>query len=130
MRSGGPQISGAARKKAGARCGWACEACGLEWPWNLYVFVRDQSQRPIAENLEVLCGACSASRTGDFAPLLSKPTTRDRLRERNNRRTGATKLTAARRRRLIAARGSACEICGVPGTERELQVHHRLGVFR
>jgi len=124
------RISGGARTKAASRCGWACEACGLEWPWNLYVFLRDQSRPPVADNLEVLCGACSASRTGDFAPLLSRPTTRDRLRERNNRRTGAIKLTAARRKRLIAARGSACEICGVPGTERELQVHHRIGVFR
>ena len=78
----------------------------------------------------MLCGACSASRTDAFAPLLGQPTLRDRLRERNNRRTGAVKLTAARRRRLIESRGSACEICGVPGSQRQLDVHHRLGVFR
>jgi 5-methylcytosine-specific restriction endonuclease McrA len=124
------RVSGGARAKAARQSGAACQACGLEWPWNLYVFLRDESRPAVAGNLEILCGRCSASREGPFAPLLSRPTTRDRLRERNNRRTGAIKLTAARRRRLIAARGSACEICGVPGTERELQVHHRLGVFR
>jgi hypothetical protein len=124
------RVSGSARAKAARRTGAACERCGLEWPWNLYVFLRDDASPAIAENLEILCGPCSAARDGPFAPLLTRPCTRDRLRERNNRRTGAIKLTAARRRRLIAARGSACEICGVPGDARQLEVHHRLGVFR
>jgi hypothetical protein len=130
MCSASLRVSGGARAKAARRSGGTCELCGLEWPWNLYVFLRDEGRPPTADNLEILCGACSAVRTGPFAPLLTRPTTRDRMRERNNRRTGAVKLTAARRRRLIEARGSACEICGVPGTTRELEVHHRIGVFR
>jgi HNH endonuclease len=130
MRSSGLRVSAGARAKAARRSGGACEACGLEWPWNLYVFLRDPARPSTADNLEILCSSCSESRTGAFAPLLSHPTLRDRMRERNNRRTGAIKLTAARRKRLIAARGSCCEICGVPGSERQLDVHHRLGVFR
>ena len=51
-------------------------------------------------------------------------------RARNNARTGALKLTAARRRRLIEARGGRCQRCGIDGGERHLEVHHRLGVFR
>lgn len=123
-------MGGGARAKAARRSAGACEACGLEWPWNLYLFVRDESRPAVADNLDVLCAACSASRTEPFAPLLSRPALRDRMRERNNRRTGAVKLTEARRRRLIEARGSACEICGVPGSEMKLEVHHRLGVLR
>jgi len=123
-------ISGSARAKAARRSGGACESCGLEWPWNLYVFLREETLRPTAENLEVLCAACSASRSGAFAPLLGEPTLRERMRERNNRRTGAVKLTAARRRALIEKRGSCCEICGVPGSVRDLEVHHRVAVLR
>jgi hypothetical protein len=130
MRSPTLRVSGGARAKAARHSGGACEKCGLEWPWNLYVFLRDESGAATADNLEVLCGACSAARKGAFAPLLGQPTLRERLRERNNRRTGAVKLTAARRKRLIESRGGACEICGVPGTERQLDVHHRIGVFR
>jgi hypothetical protein len=130
MRSLELHVNGGARAKAARRSGGACERCGLEWPWNLYLFRRDETRPPTADNLEVLCGACSASRNEAFAPLLGRPTLRDRLRERNNRRTGAVKLTAARRRRLVESRGSACEICGVPGSERQLDVHHRVGVFR
>ena len=123
-------MSGGARARAARRSGGACESCGLEWPWNLYVVVRDESRPPISDNLEVLCAACSATRSGAFAPLLSQPTLRERMREKNNRRTGAAKLTAARRRALIERRGSACEICGVPGSEMKLEVHHRLAVLR
>jgi hypothetical protein len=52
------------------------------------------------------------------------------MRHSNNLRTGAIKLTPARRRRLIEVRGGCCETCGVPGSERQLQVHHRLAVLR
>ena len=31
---------------------------------------------------------------------------------------------------MIEARSGCCEICGVPGTERQLQVHHRIAVLR
>lgn len=126
----GLHVRGGARAKAARRSAGACERCGLEWPWSLYLFLREPSLPASAGNLEVLCGACSESRTDAFAPLLGQPTLRDRLRERNNRRTGAVKLTAARRRRLIEARGAACEICGMPASERQLDVHHRVGVFR
>jgi hypothetical protein len=130
MRSAALRVSGGARAKAARRAGGSCESCGLEWPWNLFVFLRDGGRPATAENLVILCGACSAGRTDAFAPLLAQPSVRDRMRERNNRRAGAVKLTAARRRRLIESRGSACEICGVPGDTRQLDVHHRVGVFR
>lgn len=124
------RVSAGARAKASRRTGGACELCGLEWPWSLYVFLRDDAQRAAADNLVILCAACSADRADACAPLLSKPTLRERMRERNNRRTGAAKLTAARRKRLIAARGSACEICGVAAGDRQLDVHHRVGLLR
>jgi hypothetical protein len=124
------RVTAGARAVVIRRCGGACEACGLEWPWLLYLFRLDESGSAAAANLHVLCGVCSEGRGGAFAPLLSTPSLRDRLREANNRRTGAAKLTPARRRRLIASRGSRCEICGVPAGERQLDVHHRLGVFR
>lgn len=112
------------------RCGSACEACGLEWPWNLYLFLIDPSRGAAASNLRVLCSRCSAAETGRFATLLPEPTLRQRLIEANNRRTGTARLTPARRRRLIAARGDCCEICGASGSERQLQVHHRIAVLR
>jgi hypothetical protein len=130
MRSDALHVSGQARARAARRSGGACEGCGLEWPWNLYVFRKDESRPAISDNLEVLCAACSATRSGPFAALLSQPTLRERMRECNNRRTGAPKLTAARRRALIEKRGSACEICGVPGSEIKLEVHHRVAVLR
>ena len=107
-----------------------CEACGLEWPWHLYLFLVDEAGPASASNLRVLCGACSAGEAGAFAPLLTALSLRDRLREANNRRTGTVKLTPARRRKLIESRGACCEICGVPGSVRQLQVHHRLAVLR
>ncbi|HYM67183.1 MAG TPA: HNH endonuclease signature motif containing protein [Patescibacteria group bacterium] len=132
MRSTGStlHVTSGARNVVMRRCGGACEACGLEWPWELYLFRVDEAGTAAAANLRVLCAACSEGHAGPFAPLISTPSLRDRLREANNRRTGAVKLTPARRRRLIATRGSRCEICGVPAGDRQLDVHHRLGVFR
>src|SRR5579872_4576125 len=124
------RVSHGARSAVLRRCQGRCESCGLEWPWELYLFPVVPAEAPAARNLLALCLACSAGRVGTFAPLLATPTLRDRLRARNNARTGATKLTAARRRKLIEARGARCVRCGIPGTERQLEVHHRLGVFR
>lgn len=90
----------------------------------------DEAAPSTLGNLVVLCTACAGGRPGAFAPLLTTPTLRDRLRARNNRRTGATTLTAAGRRRLIDERGGRCEVCGIAETERQLDIHHRLGVFR
>ena len=112
------------------RSGGACEICGLEWPWALYLFRVDESGLTGASNLIAMCTVCSAGNAGAFAPLLGQPSLRERLRESNNRRTGTAKLTPARRRRLITARGACCEICGVPGSERQLDVHHRVGILR
>lgn len=123
-------VGGSARAAAARRSGGSCERCGLAWPWLLYLFLIDDTRRPHAANLRVLCGPCSASVTGPFAPLVVERTLRERLRDANNRRTGALKLTAARRRRLIETRGGCCEICGVPGSERQLEVHHRVAVLR
>jgi 5-methylcytosine-specific restriction endonuclease McrA len=130
VRSGTLRVGGGARAVVLRRCGGACEACGLEWPWHLYLFLIDESLPARAGNLRVLCGACSAGMQGSFSPLLTELSLRERLRTANNLRTGATKLTESRRRKLIEARGGCCEICGVPGTERQLQVHHRLAVLR
>lgn len=63
-------------------------------------------------------------------PLVGERPLRERMRDANNRRTGAVKLTPARRRKLIQSRGGCCEICGVPGSERQLEVHHRIAVLR
>ena len=124
------RISHGARSAVLRRCAGACESCGLEWPWELYLFPLDAEAPPRSDNLVALCLSCSAERPARFAPLLSTPSLRDRLRARNNARTGAPKLTAAGRRRLIDARGGRCQRCGISGEERQLEVHHRLGVFR
>jgi hypothetical protein len=123
-------VGGGARAVVQRRSGGACEGCGLAWPWALYLFLVDESGPARAANLRALCWRCSEGRGGGFAPLVPEPTLRERLRTANNLRTGAVKLTPSRRLRLIAARGGCCEICGVPGTERQLQVHHRLAVLR
>jgi len=130
VRSGGLLVGGSARAVVERRCGGACEACGLEWPWHLYLFRVDESGPARAGNLRALCGPCSAGMTGAFAPLLAQLSLRERMRAANNLRTGAVKLTPARRKRLIESRGGCCEICGVPGSERQLQVHHRRAVLR
>ena len=130
MRSGNLVVGGGARAVVARRCAGACESCGLEWPWNLYLFLLDPSGPARAANLRVVCSRCSETETGPFALLLTEPTLRERLREANNRRTGAAKLTASRRRRLIELRGGRCEICGVPGSELQLQVHHRMPILR
>jgi HNH endonuclease len=123
-------VGGGARAVVLRRCGEACESCGLEWPWHLYLFLIDESAPARADNLRVLCGPCSGELTAPFAPLVAEQTLRERMRAANNRRTGAAKLTEARRRKLIAERGGCCEICGVPGSARQLQVHHRRAVLR
>lgn len=124
------RVSGGARAVVQRRCAGACESCGLEWPWILYLFRIDETGSNRAANLCAVCSACSNGRGGAFAPLLSQPSLRERLRAANNRRSGAAKLTPAKRRRLIADRGGQCEICGVPGSERQLDVHHRTGILR
>jgi 5-methylcytosine-specific restriction endonuclease McrA len=124
------RVSPGARAAVLARCRGACEACGLEWPWLLDIIRIDQAEPAVATNLVALCLRCSAGRPGDWTPLVARPPLRERVREANNRRTGATKLTQARRRRLIAARGGRCEACGVPGGERQLDVHHKVGILR
>jgi hypothetical protein len=123
-------VGGGAREVVLRRTGGACELCGLEWPWEIYLFLVDESGPASAANLTALCGRCSERRSGRYALLVPEPTLRERLRAVNNLRTGAVKLTPARRRRLIADRGGACEICGVSGAERQLQVHHRTPILR
>jgi hypothetical protein len=112
------------------RCAGTCESCGLEWRWALYVFRVDEAGGCGAGNLVVLCGPCSADRQGESALLVGARSTRDRLLTANNRRAAVEPLTASRRRALIQARGGACEICGVPATERLLQVHHNVAVLQ
>lgn len=123
-------MGGGARAVVMRRSRASCEQCGLEWPWALYLFQVKTSGAATSSNLVALCGACSRDRDGPFAPLLSEPTLRERMRAANNRRSGAIPLTAARRRRLIADRGGCCEICGISGTGRQLEVHHRVGILR
>lgn len=132
MRSVGDRllVSGGARAVVLKRSRGACERCGLEWPWALYLFMVDASGTTASSNLVALCGACSLDRADLFAPLLSQPSLRERMRAQNNRRSGAVPLNAARRRSLVAARGGCCEICGVSGADRQLDVHHRVGILR
>ena len=88
MRSVGDRlrVSGGARSVVLERCHEACEGCGLEWPWALYLFAVDESHPAAAANLVALCGACSADRPGAFAPLITERSLRDRMRDANNRR--------------------------------------------
>ena len=123
------RVSPGARAAVLRRCGGACERCGLEWPWALHLFLVAPDGRPRADNLVALCLPCSAALDGPFAPLLSRPSLSDRLRARNNARTGAAMLKESSRRRLIALRGSRCEVCGISAADRQLDVHHLLGVF-
>jgi HNH endonuclease len=112
------------------RCGGACESCGLEWRWALFVFRVDATAGCTATNLIVLCGTCSAGRADEFAAFVGNRSTRDRVLAANNRRGGTEPLTAGRRRALIAARGGACEVCGASAAKPVLQVHHRLAVLQ
>jgi hypothetical protein len=112
------------------RCRGACEQCGLEWPWILYLFRIDEARAAAAANLRVLCGPCSSGQRAAFAPLLGRRTTRQRRLHANNSRSGACRLTPARRRQLIADRGGRCQSCGTLGSERRLDVHHVLAVAR
>ena len=127
---GGLRLSPSVRIELERRCRGACERCGLEWRWALYVFRVDESARCTAANVIVLCGSCSAENNGDFAPFVGTRSTRDRMLTANNRRAGVEPMTDSRRRALIASRGRACEVCGVSGAERVLQVHHRIPVLQ
>ncbi len=123
-------VGGGARAVVLRRCREACEGCGLAWPWALYLFRVDETGPAASANLVALCASCAGDRPGAFAPLLSERSLRERMRAANNRRTGALTLTASRRKRLVAARGGRCEICGVDGAQRQLDVHHRLGLLQ
>jgi HNH endonuclease len=123
-------VGGGARAVVLRRCQEACEGCGLAWPWALYLFRVDETGAAASANLVALCGSCAGDRSGAFAPLLSERSLRERMRAVNNKRTGAPTLTAARRKALVAARGGRCEICGVDGAQRQLDVHHRLGLLQ
>src|SRR2546430_3654661 len=127
---GGLRLSPSVRIALERRCRGACERCGLEWRWALYVFRADEAARCTAANLAVLCGSCSADNDGEFAPFVGTRSTRDRMLTTNNRRAGVEPMTASRRRALIASRGRACEVCGVSGVVRALQVHHRIAVLQ
>ena len=127
---GGLRVAPGVRVALEQRSRGACEGCGLEWHWTLYVFKVEPAERATAANLVLLYGACSSGRTGEFAPYVGMRTTRDRMRTANNRRTGAELLTDSRRRALIRLRGNACEACGAPPEDRVLQVHHRTAVLQ
>lgn len=127
---GGLPLAPSVRASVARRCAGTCERCGLNWPWALYVFRLDEAGPIRVENLTVLCGACSLDRAGPFAALVGERTFRAIRLTANNRRAAVEPLTPGRRRKLIAARGGACEACGIPGTERALQVHHKLAVLR
>ena len=127
---GGLPLAPSVRASVARRCAGACERCGLDWPWALYVFRIDPGGPTRSGNLIALCGACSIERTDAFAMLIGERTIRAIRLTANNRRAGSQPLTAGRRRKLIAARGGACEACGIPGSERALQVHHKLAVLR
>ena len=64
---GGLRLAPGVRVALERRCAGACESCGLEWPWALYVFRVEDSGRCTVANLIVLCGKCSTGREGEFA---------------------------------------------------------------
>ena len=131
MRSEGQlQLVAGARAAVLRRARGACERCGWEWPWELYLFRIDPIRRASAANLVALCGPCSDGQSGECAPLIAERPMRERMRAANNRRTGASRLTPARRRMLIERRGARCQLCGVSGAERQLDVHHRVAILR
>ncbi len=72
---GGLPLAPSVRAAVARRCGGACENCGLDWPWALYVFRVDSGGPIRVENLTVLCGACSLERTDSFATLVGERTT-------------------------------------------------------
>src|SRR5436190_962182 len=98
----GLRLAPSVRVALDRRCAGACEGCGLDWRWALYVFKVDKAAPGAAANLIVLCGACSSERSGDFALFVGIPSTRDRILYANNRRGGTTPMTESRRRALIA----------------------------
>ena len=112
------------------RCGAACESCGLAWPWALDLFRVSEDGRNTAANLIALCPRCSEDRAGPCTPLVAHHGLRERMRFANNRRAAVHPLTPARRRTLIASRGGCCEICGISGSLRTLEVHHILAVLQ
>jgi 5-methylcytosine-specific restriction endonuclease McrA len=112
------------------RSGGACESCRLEWPWALYLFRVQEEGPDIATNLVILCSRCSDGRNGPFLALIGQRSPRAKLKEANNRRAAVAPLTPSRRRALIAARGARCEACGMSGTERPLEVHHKVAVLQ
>lgn len=124
------KLSPAVRSAVDRRCAGACEGCGLQWPWLLYLFRLDETGRDTAPNLVVLCSRCSDGRAGAFAPLVAERTLRARLLAVSNARAGVLPLTPARRRTLIESRGGACELCGISAGQRTLEVHHKLGVLQ
>ncbi len=75
---GGLPLAPSVRAAVARRCGGACENCGLDWPWALYVFRVDEGGAIRAENLTVLCGACSLEWTDPFAALVGERTIRAR----------------------------------------------------
>jgi HNH endonuclease len=123
-------VSPTVRLAVERRSGGACESCGLEWPWTLYLFRIEEEGPNSAANLVLLCAACSAGRRGAFLPLIGQRSPRAKLQGANNRRAAVEPLTQSRRRALIAARGARCEVCGGSGTEHALEVHHKLAVLQ
>src|SRR5258708_30230402 len=105
---GGLPLAPSVRSSVARRCGGACEKCGLDWPWALYVFRVDQDGPTRAENLTVLCGACSVERTDPYAMLVGERTIRAIRLTANNRRVAVQPMTAGRRHNLIAVRGGRC----------------------
>jgi len=112
------------------RCGGACESCGFAWPWSLELFRVREDGPNTAANLLALCPRCSGERLDPSTPLVARRGVRERMRIANNRRAAVQSLTPARRRALIASRGGCCEICGISGGVRTLEVHHKLALLQ
>src|SRR5207245_4740976 len=94
---GGLRLSPSVRIALERRCRGACERCGLEWRWALYVFRVDEAARCTAANLAVLCGSCSADNDGEFAPFVRNRSKRDRMLTTQYRRAGVVSLLTWRR---------------------------------
>ena len=123
-------VAAGVRATVERRCGAACESCGFAWPWVLDLFRVREDGANTAANLIALCPRCSDGRVGPCTPLVAQRGLRDRMRIANNRRAAVEPLTPARRRALIASRGGGCEVCGVSGSVRSLEVHHLVAVLQ
>src|SRR5260370_40358674 len=106
---GGLRLAPSVRVALDRRCSGACEKCGLEWRWALYVSRVDEAGPCTAANMLVLCGTCSPGYDRQQTPFVGRRTPRDRMLTASNRTTGDQPLAASRRPACIQPRRVTCD---------------------